>query len=59
MKNTKLEFVDHEIMNQLSYEISNKKFMNKGFQFESNIEEEINNTIKSLIRMNCQHFNER
>ena len=53
----KIEYVDHEIMNQLSYEVSNVKFKNKGFDFNSNVEQEIHNTIKSLHHMNYQNFN--
>ena len=53
--NIKIEYVKHEIMNQLSYEISNNKFINTGFQFNSSISKEINNTIKSLKQMNYEN----
>ena len=43
-------------MNQLSYEISNNKFINTGFQFNSSITKEINNTIKSLKQMNYENI---
>ena len=37
----KVELVESEIMNQLSYEISNKKFRDTNFQFQSNLEDDI------------------
>ena len=40
-----IEFVDSEIMNQLSYNVSNEKFKNTGFRFKGNVEEGIKNTI--------------
>jgi len=54
--NIKIEYVNHEIMNQLSYEISNERFKKKGFDFNSNVEREIKNTIKSLDKMNYKNF---
>ena len=49
VQNISIEFVDHEIMNQLSYEISNKKFVDTGFIFQSNIDKHIKNTIHNLF----------
>ena len=43
-----IDYVDHEIMNQLSFEVSNKKFSNTGFKFISNIENEIFETLDNL-----------
>lgn len=47
-KKTRVKKVFHEIMNQLSYNVSNKKFTDLGFKFNSNIYNEIKST---LIRM--------
>ena len=44
-----IEFVDSEIMNQLSYEVLNDRFKNKGFKFQGNIQSAIEATI-SMIR---------
>ena len=57
VSNVKIEYVDHEIMNQLSYEISNKRFTNKGFNFTSNVEIEIKKTINKLNNLNYENFN--
>ena len=40
-----INLVDHEIMNQLSYEVSSKKIMDKGFEFNGSISTEIEKTI--------------
>ena len=48
---TKIKKVNHEIMNQLSYNVSNNKFRNLGFQFKSNIEKEIKFTLNKLINL--------
>jgi nucleoside-diphosphate-sugar epimerase len=44
----KIELVDTKIMNQLSYHVSGKKFEKHGFEYRSNIEQDINDTIKIL-----------
>lgn len=46
--NIDIAFVDNKIMNQLSYEVSNKKFKNTGFQFKGSINDGIKNTLKKL-----------
>ena len=43
-----IEFVEHEIMNQLSFEVSNKKFLNTNFKFNSDIKNEIFETLDKL-----------
>lgn len=43
-----IEFVKNKIMNQLSYEVCNKKIMNTGFKFNGNINQEIVETLKLL-----------
>ena len=47
-----IEYVDHPIMNQLSYEISNKKFRDTNFQFLSNLEDDIYEIIDKMININ-------
>ncbi len=44
----KVKYVDHPIMNQLSYSVKNDKFKNTKFIFKSNIQNEIVNTLKQL-----------
>ena len=46
--NLKIAFVEHKIMNQLSYEVSNQKTLNTGFIYNGNIRQEINDTLKVL-----------
>jgi nucleoside-diphosphate-sugar epimerase len=48
MPNLNVQYVDTEIMNQLSYEVSNQKFKNEGFEFTGSIEKNISDTIKLL-----------
>ncbi len=43
-----IEYVNTEIMNQLSYEVLNQKFMNKGFICRDRVEHSIANTIELL-----------
>jgi nucleoside-diphosphate-sugar epimerase len=43
-----IEFVEHEIMNQLSFEVSNNKFLNTNFKFNSDIKNEISETLDKL-----------
>jgi UDP-glucose 4-epimerase len=45
-----IEFVDKEIMNQLSYEVSCEKFKDKGFVFEGSIEKGISDTLAKIHR---------
>jgi nucleoside-diphosphate-sugar epimerase len=44
-----VQLVDAEIMNQLSYEVSNERIKSKGFTFMGSIEKSINETIDLLI----------
>jgi len=46
--NPKIEFVDTQIMNQLSYEVLNARFGGKGFKTSASIEEAIADTMKLL-----------
>ena len=55
--NLKVEFVKSKIMNQLSYEVSCKKFESTGFKFSGNIKRGIKETISSLEQVNKGKFN--
>ena len=48
----KIEFVESRIMNQLSYEVSCQKFINKGFEFSGNLKSGIKSTIELLQNSN-------
>jgi nucleoside-diphosphate-sugar epimerase len=48
IKEIKIEYVDTEIMNQLSYEVLNNRFRDKGFKFTGSIGNCIDETIKLL-----------
>ena len=47
-KNIKILFVKSKIMNQLSYEVLNKKIISQGFVFKGNLKKGIKNTINLL-----------
>ncbi len=47
-KKTSIKKVKNEIMNQLSYNVSNQKFSSLGFKFRSNLDKDIKETIKKL-----------
>lgn len=44
----KVEFVKNKIMNQLSYEVANKKFCSCGFSFSGNIDQGVGQTIRQF-----------
>ena len=46
--NISVEYVDSQIMNQLSYHVSNKRFSDLGFEFEGDLEHGIGRTIDLL-----------
>ena len=48
LPNLEVEYVEHEIMNQLSYEVSNKKFSDTNFLFNSDLDINIRETIHHL-----------
>ena len=48
IKKIKIKFVKTKIMNQLSYDVDNKKFINLGFEYKSKIDKDINETIDAL-----------
>lgn len=50
--NLAMKFVDNEIMNQLSYEVSSARIMSQGFNFEGNLRRGIGETIKILRQSN-------
>jgi nucleoside-diphosphate-sugar epimerase len=43
-----VQYVDSEIMNQLSYHVSNKRFSELGFNFEGDLERGIGKTVDLL-----------
>tara|TARA_R110000824_G_scaffold28963_1_gene96966 strand:- start:390 stop:1307 length:918 start_codon:yes stop_codon:yes gene_type:complete len=43
-----INYVDHKIMNQVSYEVSSEKIKSKGFGFKGDIDADIEDTIKLL-----------
>jgi len=43
-----IEYVDAEIMNQLSYEVSNRRFTKQGFQFKGKVEDSVHETLDLL-----------
>jgi nucleoside-diphosphate-sugar epimerase len=47
-----IEFVKSPIMNQLSYEVSSKKFEKTGFHFLGNLESDVRNTLALLDGVN-------
>ena len=52
ISNVQIKKVNHKIMNQLSYEVSNKKFLKTGFKFGGSIEKSIDKTIKLIRNVN-------
>lgn len=50
--NLKVNFVDSPIMNQLSYNVSNAKSKNLGFEYQGNIENGIAETMALFTRLN-------
>lgn len=49
-----IEFVESKIMNQLSYEVSNAKFIETGFKFKGNMESDIKDTMELLMGIQCE-----
>ena len=47
-KNCKIDFVENAIMNQLSYEVSSKKFEATGFEFQGNLKIDVSDTMRLL-----------
>ena len=43
-----IEYVDAEIMNQLSYEVSNLRFTRQGFQFKGEVKDSVHETLDLL-----------
>ncbi len=50
-----IQFVESKIMNQLSYNVSNKKIKSLGFKFEGNLEKGIFETIKLIENLNFKN----
>lgn len=49
----RLEFVDAAIMNQLSYEVSSRRFVREGFEFRGDLRRGVRETIEMLRRANA------
>ncbi len=49
----KIDYVDSQIMNQLSYRVAKSKFESAGFRFTGNLEQGIGNTIDLIRGMNA------
>jgi len=52
IKDVKINFVDSKIMNQLSYDVSSKKFIDAGFTYSANLDSEIYETLQNLAHSN-------
>lgn len=52
VSNLEVVFVDHLIMNQLSYEVKNTRITNAGFKFQSDFSKGISETISILFHSN-------
>ncbi len=50
-----IQFVDTEIMNQLSYEVENQKFRNRGLLFSGSVGACVEETVKLLEGINNHH----
>lgn len=48
----KIDYIDSQIMNQLSYTVAKTKFESTGFRFTGNLEQGISSTINLIRRMN-------
>ncbi len=46
-----IKYVDHEIMNQLSYNVINEKFKSTGFNFDENVSNSIKEIISKLSKI--------
>lgn len=54
--NLEVQFVDSKIMNQLSYEVSCKRFTDKGFRFAGDLRTAVGNTLALLRQSNNANF---
>jgi len=57
LDNVEISYVDSEIMNQLSYEVSNKRFRNTGFRFRGSVENSIQSVIQALYNVGAHDIN--
>lgn len=53
-KKCSIDFVESKIMNQLSYEVSNKKFISTGFEFQGNLIADVRETMTLLDGIYCE-----
>lgn len=56
IENLEIQYIQSEIMNQLSYHVSNERFVALGFDFEGNLEQGIYDTIARLQMANYHPF---
>jgi nucleoside-diphosphate-sugar epimerase len=56
LNHVEISYVDSEMMNQLSYEVSNKKFKDTGFRFRGSVEKSIQNVIQALYNAGAQNI---
>lgn len=54
IEEVEVSFIDSEIMNQLSYEVSNEKIISEGFGFKGSIKDGISVTINLLWASNSK-----
>jgi len=57
LNHVEISYVDSEMMNQLSYEVSNKRFKDTGFRFRGSVEKSIQNVIQALYNAGAQDIN--
>lgn len=50
----KIDYVESKIMNQLSYEVSNEKFISTGFEFVGSLQSDVNDTMNLLAGFHCE-----
>ena len=50
--NLRIDFVTHQIMNQLSYNVSNARFQKTGFVFQGCLETGVQDTLALLAQAN-------
>jgi nucleoside-diphosphate-sugar epimerase len=58
LDNVEISYVDSEMMNQLSYEVSNKRFKDTGFRFRGSLESSIQTVIKTLYNSGTHDIQE-
>jgi nucleoside-diphosphate-sugar epimerase len=57
LDHVEISYTDSEIMNQLSYEVSNQRFIDTGFRFRGSVEKSIQNVIQTLYNSGAHRIN--